>query len=116
MTTGIRIYRKLDGKLLISVGCPLLTLEVQLALTPHFAHQGNNITFGVAELRQPKVMIRHAGNYMRLALYLCVAFDQAGVSSLNIGNLEIQDRGRVIELRTFRRCKHHPNAATIEEG
>ena len=72
-------------------------------LTPHFAHQGHNITLGVAKLRQPKVVIRHPGNNVRLGLYLCVAVEQAGVSSLNIGDPKIQDRCRLIEFRAFRK-------------
>jgi hypothetical protein len=51
------------------------TTEGLCPLVPHFAHERHNVALRIAELRQPKVMVGHPGDHMRLAFCLHTAFD-----------------------------------------
>src|SRR5581483_2239064 len=85
-------------------------------LARHFRHKRHDVAFGVAEVGQPQVVVGHSGYDVRFAFGLHFALDQAGMSGFNIRNFEVQDGGRVIELRAFRRAQHQADAAAIEEG
>src|SRR6266849_7235974 len=61
-------------------------------------------------------MVRHSGDHVGFAFRLYLAFDQAGVSGLNIHYFEIEDRGGVVKRWPIRGCQHQADAAAIKEG
>src|SRR5256885_7187661 len=53
---------------------------------------------------------------MRLIFEVHTTLPKLRVRHFDIGDIEIEDRARVIELRPFRLVEHQANAAAVEEG
>ena len=78
-------------------------------------HDGESVPLAVAKERHPQLVVRHLGNQMRLIAKFDTARLQIGVSHLDIVDLEVQDRARMVEFLVRRNLDHQSNSATIEE-
>ena len=92
-----------------------IACNFRTALASYFAHESHEVTLGIPKIRKPQIMIRHTGDHVWLAFHFYPALDQSRISCLNVCNLKIKDRRRMIEFRPFGRCQHQPNSAAVEE-
>src|SRR5580704_4891980 len=79
------------------------------------AHQRQQVAFAVAEKRHPKIVLWHWRDDVRRILKFSPGFLETPVRRLNIADLEIKDRTRMIEFRFLRLVQHQPYSATIEK-
>ena len=59
-------------------------------LVSHFAHQGEQVSFGVAKERHPQIVRRHFRNQVRLVLEAHPARFQLAIRRLNVRHVKIQ--------------------------
>src|ERR1700722_11224853 len=80
-----------------------------------FAHQGGEVTFGIAEESHPELMVRHSGDQPGLGFELNAARAQHFRAPPDVGGFVIDDRapGGIAILRG---TQHEPRATTIEES
>ena len=78
-------------------------------------HQRERVSFSVSEERHPQFVIRHLRDEVRLVSKLDAARVQVGVRRIDVGNREVKDRARVIELFVRRHFDHQSDPAAVEE-
>src|SRR2546428_7384998 len=86
-----------------------------LANTGHLRHQFQDIPFRIAESHHPKIVAWHWRNQPRWRFDFRAQLEKLAVRGVDIGNPEVQDGARVIQLGRFRRAEHQPNTAAIKE-
>src|SRR5215469_869149 len=86
------------------------------ALPLYFAHQREQIVFGVAEEGHPQIVVGHARDHVRLVLKTHTFLFQSCVCRLHVRYREIEDRCRMVELRLFWAIEHQANSMAVEEG
>jgi rhamnosyltransferase subunit B len=79
-------------------------------------HEGEGVPLSVAKERHPQLMVWHFRDEVRLIAKVDAPRLQIRVGRLNIVDLEVQDRARVIELLVRRHLDHESNACAVEEG
>jgi hypothetical protein len=68
-------------------------MEDRSRITPHghLAHQGEEVLFGVAKEGHPEIVIRHAGQEMRLVLEFDAGGKHLTMRRLNVRHDKIED-------------------------
>src|SRR5688572_14313425 len=82
----------------------------------YLAHQRQEIGLRVAEEGQPQVVVRELGDEMRVALEGDAAAGEGGVGGLDVGHLEVEDRGQMVVLGALGLAKVEAHSAAVEEG
>src|SRR6266550_4559967 len=75
-----------------------------LANTGHLRHQFQDIPFRIAESHHPKIVAWHWRNQPRWRFDFRAQLEKLAVRGVDIGNPEVQDGARVIQLGRFRRA------------
>jgi hypothetical protein len=81
-----------------------------------FAHDGEEISFGVVEVGHPQFVGGHAGDQVRGVFKFDAGGLQARERGGDVGNLEVQQGSGMVELRLFGGTEHQAHAAAIEKA
>src|SRR5262245_39102855 len=98
-----------------SSGCsdPVIALEPTSAFLFHDRHR---VSFCVTEGAEPKVVVGHLGNEVRLIDERDAARLEIAMDPLDVTDEEVEDRAGMVVLLLLRGGEHEPRAAGIEKG
>jgi hypothetical protein len=82
----------------------------------YFAHQGEEVVFGVAEMGDPQVVGGHPGDEVGLVFEFGSGGLEAVEGGVDVGDVEIEDGAGVIELRLYGGAEHQADSAAIEKA
>src|SRR6185503_6844869 len=82
----------------------------------HFAHQSQDVSFRIFEIRQPEIVSRHRRDQVWFDYELDAARVKGFVDALDVLDLVVNDRSRMLEVGTIRNTQHEANAPAIKES
>lgn len=84
--------------------------------TRHFAHQGEDVSFGILKVREPQIVRRHGRHEVRLHNELDAAGIENFVNLLDVIDFVVDDGRGMIDLGPVGSAQHDANVAAFKEG